>query len=64
VREAVMEVMKKTAMTAIHDVLVQLTDGEYSLVRDGVRLAERPFDGALYEDYVARLDGVSWPDEG
>ncbi|MEK7953999.1 DUF6547 family protein [Luteolibacter soli] len=63
VREAVVSVMRKAAETAIHDVLVQIVDGEYALERDGVRLACRPFDGALHDDFIARVDGIPWPDE-
>lgn len=63
VREAVAAAMKKVAESAIHDVLVQITDGEYSLQRGGVTLANRPFDTALYDDFIARSDGLPWPDQ-
>ena len=62
-RTAAAAVMRKAAETAIHDFLVYITDRRYSISRDGIELAERPFDNALYEDYIARLDRIPWPDE-
>ena len=62
-RELVLSVIKKVAETAVHDVLVQITDKGYCLKRGEVTLADRPFEMALYDDFIARVDGLPWPDE-
>jgi len=63
IREEIASVIRKTARAAIHDVLVYLTDNNYSLSREGLTLPDRPMDATLYEDFTARLDGMPWPEE-
>lgn len=62
VRQAIASVIRKIEVTAIHDVLVYMTDRGCMLSQAGISLPERPFDNTLYYDFVARDEGLPWPD--
>jgi hypothetical protein len=61
-RCAILEVMAEVAETATHDVLVYLTDKQYSIVSKQGPLPERPFHQTLYEDFISRLLKIPWPE--
>jgi hypothetical protein len=62
-RELVAQLVDGARSGGMHDVLVQLTDGDYRLSRKGVELAQEPFGTEVYFDFVARSAGDAWPDE-
>jgi hypothetical protein len=62
-REVVAEMVQEARDGGIHDTLAVLTDGQYRLSHDGVKLAWEPFDTEMYFDWTARCAGDTWPDE-
>ena len=57
------EIIQESADSAIHDVLVYLTDNEYEIKKDNIPLAKEPFDSLMNYDYICRRETDSWPDE-
>ena len=62
-RELIAEIVQEAADSAIHDVLVLMTDNGFELAKDKIRLAIEPFDTESYFDFTARCAGDPWPDE-
>jgi hypothetical protein len=60
-REVVAQLVQQVRASAIHDVLVLITDRRYRLRRNGVELAFEPFGTESYYDFVARSAGDEWP---
>lgn len=62
------EIIQRARDGGIHDTLVSLNDEAairgLRFVRDGVELAVQPFDTEMYYDWMARVEGHAWWDEG
>ncbi len=63
-RNVIAEIIQGAADTAIHDVLVFMSNQGYQLTRDGVELPHKPFSREAAKDFVARKQGEAWPDAG
>ena len=62
-RDLIADIVQKAADSAIHDVLVMMTDQDYHMSKGRTRLAVEPFDNTSFQDFVARREGWAWPDE-
>jgi hypothetical protein len=57
------EIIQQSADSAIHDVLVYLTDNEYRIYKNEKPLPIEPFGTSLNYDFVCRREGDGWPDD-
>ena len=48
--------------SGIHDMLVFLESGNYSLMKDGRPLPHQPFGTQSFYDFVCRKEGDEWPE--
>ena len=62
-RLLIADIIQGAADSAIHDVLVYLTDNEYRISKNKKLLPEEPFETSLHWDFVCRMEGDEWPDE-